>query len=461
MIKLPQDDEEEIEKQNFISSRENEKKQISSVYIMIFKSILLIIIIIILITSYFQKKKKPDNVIEKIPENKDNNENTGEKKEEHEKIKDEKNKITQEEEIEDSKKEEKNKKTQEEENKDNKKKEKESIKKNTKTDLITDIVSDENENISKIPNIKYDLSLIINSFNKNFDFISLIKSILSKNIDNSEVIFSTNYKIDNNLLKQQEEECKKRNISIKSIEYDEKINSLKMKIDSASKAIGSYIVFINPEEILSLDIFNNYKQYIKDNIDIIQYDLDYDRIGNNIIIYQPQLYESLFFSRDSFDFNHFHVNGKLYKTQIFIDATKYLDKLYLEQSDKYYDDIMIICLVFQKANTFKKLRGTSSCNRNKCQRYQFKRYNYNKEILKDTVLFLKFLFEYTGVDKVQEKRMAAKIFNELLISRRVNSFYNDALLNLVKDTINLYLNSDLINDIDKNPIQNYRNNIKI
>ena len=87
-----------------------------------------------------------------------------------------------------------------------------------------------------------------------------------------------------------------------------------MKLDSAFKTSDRYIIYIIPEETLSLNIFKDYKSVIKNDIDIIQYDLEFAPIENNKIIYQSQLYESLFFDgRDSFDFNHYLVNEKLYK----------------------------------------------------------------------------------------------------------------------------------------------------
>ena len=123
--------------------------------------------------------------------------------------------------------------------------------------------------------------------------------------------------------------------------------------------------------------------------------------------------------------------------------------------------MLIFTLVFRQANTFIKLRQNQSCDRNKCQSKLFYNYDYrDKKVLKDTILFLRFLLEYTGKDKVQEKRMAAKIFNDLLIQKKIKSFYNSELLKLIIDTINLYLNCDLINDMDKNEIMNYRKSIK-
>ena len=453
MIPIPQRDEDENDDQTFISPPKDKENENLSAFKIIYKSLLLTIIMIILIISFVHKKKVADKTKEKIQEN--INDNNKEKEiNDDDKIEDNKDKF-----------EEKNEEEKKLENTDEDIKETEKKVKENESDIKkTDIVKDKTDEISQRSDTKLtiNLSVIINSFNSKNDLVSLVKNIISKNIDNFEIIISTNYNFNNNSFHEQEKEFKSKNISMKFIEYNEKTNTLKMKIDSAIKSNGKYIIFINPEEVLSLDIFNNYKKYIKDNIDIIQYDLEFDRIGNNIIIYQPQLYESLFFGgRDSFDLNHFHVNGKLYKRGIFVNAFKNLDKLYLEQSDKYFDEIMIVCLVYQNANTLIKLKQSTSCNRNKCQKNQYRRYNFNnKEILKDTVLFLKFLYEYTGKDKVQEKRMAVKIFNDILISNRIKSFYTDELIDLINDTINLYINNDLINDMDKNVIRDYRQGIR-
>lgn len=319
------------------------------------------------------------------------------------------------------------------------------------------------EKIKEINNVnknKATLSIIINSFNKKNNLNSLIDKVLSQNIKYSEIILTTNYLFDNSFLDKKREDLKKMNISIKYIEYNENTNTLKMRIDSSSRANGDYIIFIDPEELLSFDILNKYQNTIKDGIDIIQYELDFDRIPLNQIIYQPQIYESLFFSGDSFNFNHFHINGKLFKKDIFVNAIKSLDKLYIEQSDKYYDEIMLISLVFKKAETFIKLKQGKYCDRNKCQKELYRSYKYDEKILKDTILFVRFMLEYTGEDKVQEKRMAANVFKDLLISKKVKYYYNSELLKLIQDTIKLYINCDLINDLDKDPIKEYKKSIR-
>ena len=456
MIPLPQNDDDEF-REKIIATIQNKKE--SSKYAKVFKTLLFIIIIFILITSYnIQKKNKKDNTPEKKVDDFNKND------EENQLIKDNKDKDNKDNNKDINK--DNNKDINKDNNKDinkddkNKEKDKKSDEK-TKTDDTNVKKEDKTDNIGPSTIKDILLSIIINSYNKNNDIFSLVKNIVSKGIEKCEIIITSNYIFDNNQKKNIENELKGKKIFIKFIEYKDNTNRLKMKLDSASKINGKYIIFIYPEDTLSLDIFRDYKNVIKDDIDIIQYDLDFDRIGNNRITFQPQLYESLFFGgRDSFDFNHFHVNGKLYKKEIFLNAIKNLDQLYLEQSDKYYDEIMIIILVFQKANSFIKIKQTKSCNRDRCQKYQYRRYNFNKEILKDAILFIRFLFEYTGKDKVQEKRMAAKIFNDLFISGGIRTFYNDELLKLMDDTINLYVNSELINDLDKNPIKNYRGGIR-
>ena len=467
MIPLPQEDIEDTQylnsTQKFISSSEDEeekeKERISSQKL-IFKYFLIVAIVVILIISYLPNRKKQDKLIDNIPQEKDNinkqNQNIKENESnknnlDNNKEKDNNEQIKQKEKEKTEVNKEKEK-TEADKKKENKEEKKE---KSKEKERVNDSEETKTDN-SKEEIYNYDLSII-----KNNDLNSLIKNILSKNIENCEIIINTQSYFNNDFLNK-EKDLQKRNIKLRYVIYGEKTKHFKLKIDCALNTKGKYIVFIDPEQVLSLEIFDNYKNYIKDDIDIIHYDLNYDRIGENYIVRQPQLYESLFFGgRDSFDFNHFHVNGKLYKKEIFASATNNLDKLYLEQSDKYFDEIMIIILVFQKANTFKKLKQRNSCNRDKCQKQQYSRYNYNQEVLKDVVLFVRFFFECTGKDKVQEKRYAARIFNELLISKRVRSFYNNDLLKLIQDTIDLYLNSDLINDMDKSPIERYKRDIKV
>ena len=317
------------------------------------------------------------------------------------------------------------------------------------------------EKISEINNTnsKKTLSIIINSFKNNNNLNSLINKVLSYNIDNSELIISTNYLSNTKLSEEQIGNFKKKNISLKYIKYGENTNTVKMRLDSALKSTGDYLIYIDPENP-SLNILNTYNNKIKENIDIIHYEYDFDNIENNKIIYQPQIFESLFFYHDSFNYNHFHLMGKIYKREMFTKAAKNLNKLYLEQSDKYFDEMMIVSLVFKEANTFIKYKSNSNCNRNKCQKDLIKNYHYNKKILKDVVLFVKFLFEYTGEDKVQEKRMAVKVFKDLLIAKNVRSFHNSELLKLVHDMFDLYLNCDIINDLDKEEILKYRKSIR-
>ena len=117
-----------------------------------------------------------------------------------------------------------------------------SVDKNNSFDPIEKIK--ENNNVNKN---KSNLSIIINSFNEKNDLISLINKILTKNIENSEIILTTNYNFNYSLLDNQENEFSKKNISSKFIEYKKNTNTVKILLDSASRSTGDYIIFINPE----------------------------------------------------------------------------------------------------------------------------------------------------------------------------------------------------------------------
>ena len=254
MIPIPQRDEDENDDQTFISHSKDKENENLSTFKIIYKSLVLTIIMIILIISFVHKKKVSDKNKEIIPENKNDN---NKEKEINDDNKIEENKDKFEEKNEEEKKLENN----DEDSIEKEKKDKENISDIEKTD----VVKDKTDDVSQKPDNKLtiNLSVIINSFNSKNDLISLVKNIISKNIDKFEIIISTNYNFNSNSFHEQEKELKSKNISLKFIECNEKTNTLKIKIDSAIKSNGKYIIFINPEEVLSLDILIITKNILK------------------------------------------------------------------------------------------------------------------------------------------------------------------------------------------------------
>ena len=71
---------------------------------------------------------------------------------------------------------------------------------------------------------------------------------------------------------------------------------------------------------------------------------------------------------------------------------------------------------------------------------------------------MKFLVQYSK--GVQEQRMAAQFFIDLLVKKEetINN-YGKKEINFLDEVINLYSNSEIINEFDKHIIRDYRKKI--
>ena len=308
------------------------------------------------------------------------------------------------------------------------------------------------------------LTIIINSFDKKHNLTHLLRSLIEQSISSYEIIITKNYKQE--LSNLAFEKFKKKNVNIKFIQYGEKDTNLKIRIDSASAANGEYILFLNPNDYFSTDFLKDcYKAAIKDKLDITQYNYFHDNIKFNEILHQPKLFDSMFFNKDEIKQNQFHLSGKIIKKKVFIEAMKDIDLFYLENNNnRFFDETMIILKLFKKAESFMKIRNRgikSKCEQKLCIQSLINKKSYKKKELKDILIYIKFLIQYTD-KKVLEKRMAAKFFIETLVQKnKTIKNFNKELVELLDEIIDLYSNCDLINEYDINLIKEYRKKIKI
>ena len=248
---------------------------------------------------------------------------------------------------------------------------------------------------------------------------------------------------------------KKKNVNIKFIQYGEKDTNIKIRIDSASSARGEYILFLNPDDYFSDNILNDcYKTAIKEKLDITQYSHFHDNIYLNEILHQPKLFDSMFFIKDDIRQRQFHLTGKIIKKKAFLEAIKDIDDFYLEKNNNiYFEETMIIFKLFKKAQSFMKINEVgikTNCENKNCPKSLIYKKSYRKNELKDILIYLKFLIQYTD-KKVLEKRMAAKFFIETLVQKKkTRKNYNKELIYLLDEMIDLYSKCDLINDYDIN-----------
>lgn len=314
-----------------------------------------------------------------------------------------------------------------------------------------------------IPIIGYPkLTIIINSFNKSDYMANLLRSLIDQSFSSYEIIITKSFQ--SNLSELPFLKFRKKNAKIRFIQYKENDTNLKIRIDSASIATGDYILFLNSDDVFPSDILHDcYKTAIKEKTDITQFNNFHDENLFNDIIYQPQLFDSMFFDNDRIIQKQFHLTGKIIKRDFFLKSMVGIDNFYLENNNnKNFDESIILFILFKKAKTLIKVKPEGIkhyCIKKSCSQKFINKKDYSKNEIKDILIYLKFLIEYT--DKtVLEKRMAAQFFINVLIKKRktINN-YNNNLIKLLDEVIKLYSNCSSINDYDIYLIKQYREKI--
>lgn len=308
------------------------------------------------------------------------------------------------------------------------------------------------------------LSIIINSFDKKHNLTNLLRNLANQRLSSYELIITNNYNKQFNDLPFKK--FKKNKVEIKFLQFNENDSNQKIMIESASAAKGEYIIFLDINGDAKLP-----KNYLRDcYINTIKYKLDITEINyyhNDLMIdemiNQPRLYDSFFFHQDSIEQKQYHLTGKIINKNLFFDLFKDVDIFYLENNNNLFGESMILLKLFKRARSYmqiRKLEISRKCHRRSCPAQIFNKYNYNKSELKDILIYLKFLFQYTD-KKVLQKRMAAKMFIELLVQKdKTKRSYNKELSNLLGEVADLYTNCDLINDYDIKLINDYRKSVK-
>ena len=306
---------------------------------------------------------------------------------------------------------------------------------------------------------KSNLTIIINVVDKRHNLSHLFRTLIDQSFSSYEILITKNFQTNYSELPFLK--FRKKNVKIKFMQYDITDSNLKMRLDSASVASGDYILFLDPDEYFPSDILNGcYNSAIKQKADITQFSYFHDKLPVKTLIHQPSLFDSMFFEKDIIDQKQYHITGKIIKKSVFIEAMKDIDNYYLEKNNILFEESMIVFKLFQKAKSFIKIRPKNIyfyCEKKNCPKYLYNNNNYSEEEIRDILIYLKFLFQYTN-KKVYEKRMAAFLFIELLIKKyNGKQNYTKDLKKLLDEVIELYSNCDLINEFDIYLIKLYGN----
>ena len=331
-----------------------------------------------------------------------------------------------------------------------------------KTYNINEIIKDINKTIESKKsnnaneNIKISIIIMNNDIEIENNFEKLFLSIESQSFPNKEIFIIKSYSENDSYWDNLNNYKNKATI----VKYGKNTGRLKQRYDIINMTKGEYILFIEGnDEFSSNEILNQiYEKASKDKLDILEYKPYHNNLEKNKIYYQPELFSSMYFGRDNFNkLVQFHLCGKLIQREFFLNIFKKenISPFYFNQDLHNFDQSMLLLLLFRYAENYEIFEkdGTNN-NCNKCEK--FRHITNLKEGL-DLLVYMRFLVEHTG-NNVPEKRMAADIFTNDFLNKRIN-FISKEDLNMVSETLDLYLNCDKIGEQEKERIHNYKNDI--
>ena len=331
-----------------------------------------------------------------------------------------------------------------------------------KTYNINEIIKDINKTIESKKsnnaneNIKISIIIMNNDIEIKNNFEKLFLSIESQSFPNKEIFIIKSYSENDSYWDNLNNYKNKATI----VKYGKNTGRLKQRYDIINMTKGEYILFIEGnDEFSSNEILNQiYEKASKDKLDILEYKPYHNNLEKNKIYYQPELFSSMYFGRDNFNkLVQFHLCGKLIQREFFLNIFKKenISPFYFNQDLHNFDQSMLLLLLFRYAENYEIFEkdGTNN-NCNKCEKV---RHITNLKEGLDLLVYMRFLVEHTG-NNVPEKRMAADIFTNDFLNKRIN-FISKEDLNMVSETLDLYLSCDKIGEQEKERIHNYKNDI--
>ena len=329
-------------------------------------------------------------------------------------------------------------------------------------DLIN-IKSFENKNTPKI-------SIITPVYNKETTIIRYLKSIQNQTFEDIEILLIDDKSNDNS--KKIIEEIKKIDKRIILIKNNERRGTLVSKNIGVFKSLGEYLLFVDPDDLLTENILIHlYNLAKKNNFDLIRF---YTYTGNaglnlpgisyylkNKRIRKPFLYFYLFYGFGKLFQLDFYITNKLIKRNLFISALNSINKYYLKQFMIDCEDGLVNFMLYKLSESFffyKKL-GYYYIVTNKSITYNME--NFGKR-LRSNFLYLKYLFENTKNNNI-EKKMVFFVISDIFsnhpdIFNIFNKLTHDS--NFYLNVINKYLKSEFISLKTKQTLQKIVNSIK-
>ena len=277
------------------------------------------------------------------------------------------------------------------------------------------------------------ISIISAVYNRGKYIKRFLRSIQNQLFNEIEIIFIDDFSTDNSV--QIIEKFQKEDERIKLIKHNKNKGTLISRNDGILKSKGEYLIFPDPDDILSNDILKYcYNESHRNNYDIIRFNI-YNRNKYDLLnlvkilqfqkVYQPQLSFHIFYSKGYLEQTDYSISNKFIKRNLLIKTINSINKYYLLQNMIVYEDGLINYMLYKCGNSLyhsKKIAYYYIQNKQSITK------NFKKNIernLKDCYLYLKFIFEYTK-NNYFEKNIASLIYKNVHLEISNISFKNNS-----------------------------------
>jgi glycosyltransferase involved in cell wall biosynthesis len=319
-------------------------------------------------------------------------------------------------------------------------------------------------NMNKYKRNKFPkVSIISPIFNRENFILRFLRSVQNQKFYDIEIIFIDDYSKDNSV--KVIEKYQKQDGRIILIKNKKNKGTLISRNIGALNSKGKYLIFPDPDDIISKNIINFCYNLIRAyNFEMIRFNL---YKGNNIflkdivyglenkIIIQPKLSTFLFYGKGRLFQIDFNISNKFIKREAYIRALNSVNNYYLNLYMTNAEDGLMNYIFYRSVKSlyFLKQIGYFYLINNK----SITKSDFTDEKLKSYFYNLKLIFEYSKNNKY-EKEMANAYFNRFLFP--IN---NNELKRIIKndcefynEIIQIYLNCEYISFENKIKFNNIK-----
>ena len=304
------------------------------------------------------------------------------------------------------------------------------------------------------------VSIISPVYNREKYILRFLRSIQNQKFNEIEIIFIDDCSKDKSAQVIKDNQVKDERIIL--INNKRNKGTLISRTIGALKSRGDYLIFPDPDDILSKNIINFCYNFIKThNYEMIRFNIF---IGDNIllkrritglenkIIYQPELSTFLFYGKGRLLIIDFNIANKFIKRKAFIRALNSVNEYYLNQYMNFAEDGLMNYLFYRSVKSLflvKKIGYYYVKNKKSITRAKF-----TDKKLKCFFINLKLIFEYSKNNQYEKDMANAYIYQ--FISGRKNNVLKAMISNdcdFYTKIIEQYLNCEFISVINKKKLK--------